>query len=47
LNEKLKKEFEKFEDIYGNILQNIYGVTKETGISKEKEKQQAVIDWRN
>jgi hypothetical protein len=38
LNEKLTKELEKFENIYGNILESIHGPVKEVlGYQKKKK----------
>jgi len=38
LNEKLKEELEKIENIYGNILENIYGTAEETLGNQERRK---------
>jgi hypothetical protein len=46
LNEKLK-ELQKFENIYGNILESIHRTTKEALGYQEKKEQQDMVDWRN
>jgi len=41
LNEKVKQELERIEDMYGNILQNIHEVSEEALENQEKNEQQA------
>jgi len=41
LDEKLRKELEKVEDIYGNIIESIHGAAKEAkGNQKKRNKEQ-------
>jgi hypothetical protein len=44
LYEKLKEESERFEDIYGNILESIYEATKEALGARKKKEQQTMVD---
>jgi len=44
LNEKVKQELERIEDMYGNILQNIHEVSEEALGNQEKNEQQAITD---
>jgi len=43
LNEKIKEELEKIENIYGDILENIYGTAEETLGNQEKKKEQQIM----
>jgi len=42
LNEKLKKELERIEDIYGKIFKNIHGAVEEIG-NQERRKNKSKL----
>jgi hypothetical protein len=54
LNEKLKEELKRIEDIYENILESIHGAKESIcqahirkHIPRQKKEQQVMVDWRN
>jgi len=44
MNEKLRKELEKVEDIYENIIENIHGAAEEI-LGNQKRKRSSTLWW--